>query len=215
MHTDNYCYSTCPSGYYGVSSNYSCVACDSSCSGCTLTSTNCVNCSAGNYRQIGSNACGSCASGYYGDNSTILCTVCPTGCLTCTSASVCTACQQVAGVTHYLYNNQCVSVCPATTFGNSVGPACSACTAPCETCSSSATTCLTCTVGNVLHFGTTTCSSSCPAGQYDSGSKTCLECSIYCSTCSINSTNCQSCLSIGGFGYYLSGSSCQATCPDG
>lgn len=164
LYTDAKCYQTCPDQFYGNLSNHQCTACDGSCNKCTLSATNCVNCAGGNYRQIGSNACGTCASGYYGDTSTSLCTICPVGCLTCTSATVCTACKQVAGVTHYLYNNECLEVCPTTTFKDAVGPACTACTAPCLTCSSSATTCLTCTAGNVLHFGTTTCSGTCPDG---------------------------------------------------
>ena len=131
LYTDAKCYETCPDQFYGNLTNHQCTACDGSCNKCTLSATNCVNCAGGNYRQIGSNACGTCASGYYGDTSTSLCTICPVGCLTCTSATVCTACKQVAGVTHYLYNNLCLEVCPTTTFKDAVGPACTACTAPC------------------------------------------------------------------------------------
>ena len=90
---------------------------------------------------------------------------------------------------------------------------CTACTTPCATCTG-ATACLTCDGANLLHYGTTTCSNACPDGQYDGGSGKCLQCSVYCKKCT-SLTACSACNSLGGVGYYLSGSSCIASCPAG
>ena len=215
-HTDNYCYETCPTGFFGNSSTHVCDACDGTCDGCSLSATNCINCAANNYRQIGSNACGTCASGLYGDTTTKLCTVCPVGCLTCTSASVCASCKAVAGHNHYLSGSSCVEGCPAATFGTTNGTGflvCEACAAPCATCTA-AGVCLTCSGANLLHYGTTTCSASCPGGEFNGGSGKCLQCPIYCKTCTAYAT-CTACNSLGGVGYYLSSSACIATCPTG
>ena len=150
--------------------------CDATCDGCSLSSTNCILCASGSFRQIGSNACGSCAAGYYGDASTILCTVCPVGCSACTSATVCSACQAVAGVSYHLLSGECLSVCPSTHFNDSTNGVCTACANPCVTCVGPSTACLTCNASTVLNFGTTTCSATCPAGEYDGGSGQCEQC---------------------------------------
>lgn len=218
LHTDNKCYQTCPQGYFGNVSAHKCDACDGSCDGCSLSATNCILCATNNYRQIGSNECGACATGYYGDNSTNLCTVCPVGCAECSAASVCSKCKAVAGVNYYLNSSACLVTCPSGSFGTTDGSGnlvCSSCTGPCATCKDSGTTCLSCTSGNVLYYTEATCSNSCPNGEYDGGSQKCKPCSIYCQTCTNSASNCQSCKSLGGIGYYLNGTSCIATCPDG
>jgi proprotein convertase subtilisin/kexin type 5 len=140
------------------------------------------------------------------------------GCVQCTSASVCSKCTQIAGVNYYLNATACLSICPTGTLGITDGSGdlvCTACTGPCATCSGAITYCLSCTSGNVLYYTEATCSAHCPDGEYDGGSGACKPCAIYCKTCSSSALDCQSCKSLGGVGYYLSGTSCLISCPEG
>ena len=214
LYTDSRCYSSCPNGFYGSTTNYQCTGCDSTCDGCTLSSTNCIKCASNKFRLIGSNQCGSCPDGYYGYSITKLCTICPTGCTTCTSPSACAGCASVAGLNYYLLNGTCLQICPIKKFGDTSGaaPVCTDCPSTCISCTSSSV-CLTCETGNVLRYGTSVCASSCLDGSYNGGSGYCLACSIYCKTCVTSADNCQSCNSLGGVGYYLNSNKCTATCP--
>ena len=146
----------------------------------------------------------------------MLCTLCPTGCTTCTSPTACSACTSVVGIQYYLFNGTCLQICPSGMYGDTSGaaPVCSTCSSPCLTCTS-LNNCITCDTGNKLLYGQQTCQSSCLLGQYDDGNGRCQKCSIYCSNCTGSADNCLNCTILGGVGYYLSGSSCIATCPNG
>ncbi len=177
LHSDNFCYNSCPAGYFANSTNNQCMSCSNQCDGCTLSATNCIKCSLGKFKKIGSNTCDTCADGYYGNTITNYCTLCETGCKTCNSTLICTSCTSVAGVNYYLYNNKCLPVCPLGKYGNTnaSAPVCSNCTSVCSSCISS-TACLSCAAGYVLLYGQQTCQSNCLLGQYDNGAGRCQKC---------------------------------------
>lgn len=218
LYTDNKCYSICPFGYFGQLSPNTCVSCDTtSCNGCVGSATSCINCANSYVRVIGSTICtNDCGAGYYASSLTKSCTVCPVGCAACSSATVCTICQNVAGVSYYLLNSQCSINCPTNQYGGIDGsnnPICTVCVSPCLTCTS-ISACLSCTVpsGKSLVYGTTTCD-NCPDGQYSS-SQVCLLCSINCVTCSTSSSSCDSCgRSVYGIDLFFYSHACIATCP--
>lgn len=91
------------------------------------------------------------------------------------------------------------------------------CTTPCKDCAlSTPSVCTQCYginglpgVGDNIIFGSNQCKSTCSNGEYLSGS--CLPCDVKCSLCSVSATNCQECKT----GFFLSGSTCVATCPTG
>ena len=110
---------------------------------------------------------------------------------------------------------QCVDTCPTGTFPkSSANRECSACRANCAVCSSYST-CTTCASGFSLINGY--CSTSCPSGQYKSGTS-CFSCPAMCRTCT-SATTCTSCNSTSGVTYYLMSNTassqtlCYASCP--
>jgi proprotein convertase subtilisin/kexin type 5 len=228
LHSDNVCYSVCPSGFYGVyTTAYVCMACAESCNGCTLSAIHCVSCKDSTYFwKIGSDECtNDCGSGYYGDTTTGSCTVCPTGCSACSmpgSSVLCSGCQMVAGVSYYLYSSQCYSVCPLTS-GTSHGQypvaaslSCAECNATCQTCKGAAATdCLSCPANAYLIAGTGECNpAGCIDGQYaPGGTYYCLLCDLSCKTCS-SATVCTSCGSaVSGTALFLYSGTCIMICP--
>lgn len=121
---------------------------------------------------------------------TSTCQICSTNCLECsTSSTQCTNCP----VPLFLFNNVCVSSCPAGYYGN---------TAPaidtCSTCDSVVTNCANCLASGCLkckdYFylyaasNTTafSCVSQCPSGYYaDTLNMICLKCQLpNCAQCS-------------------------------
>jgi proprotein convertase subtilisin/kexin type 5 len=218
--SNNTCLATCSFGYYGASGN-ACSSCDTSCLGCTQSSTNCISCASTYFRKAGSTLClGTCPDGYYADSGTNLCTLCPLGCKLCsmnTSVS-CSVCMAAAGVQYYLDSttNTCVPQCPSTYYPSvSSTPSCNACSGNCATCLD-ASNCITCIANTYLGYGETTCYSACPNGQYNAtGSGKCQNCNTFCATCSATATTCLTCTSLGGVAYFLSNSTCTATCPSG
>ena len=184
LHTDNSCYESCLSGYFGNSTINECMSCSSDCDGCTLAATNCIKCASGKFKQIGSNNCGSCPDGYYGSTVSNYCTLCETGCKTCNSSLVCTSCKSVAGVNYYLDSNKCLPVCSLGKYGDNTGtaPVCTNCTSICGSCIS-LTACLSCATGYVLLYGQQTCQSSCLLGQYNDGARRCQKCEFNCLSC--------------------------------
>ena len=66
-------------------------------------------------------------------------------------------------------------------------------------------------------YGSTTCTTLCPNGQYaNSTSKQCLLCIQSCLTCTAQPSNCLTCgSSVGGQNLFLSSSKCVLICPNG
>jgi len=66
-----------------------------------------------------------------------------------------------------------------------------------------------------LQIGLTVCATGCNPGEYASSlTNQCTICPPVCSTCTSNSS-CQSCKSLNGMAYFLTGSSCLFSCPQG
>ena len=118
-----------------------------------------------------------------------------------TTTGICTKC----ATNYLLYNNTCVTSCPADQLTND-NLNCVPCTTNfvnCSTCTN--TQCLSCTYGQ-LNSTSGHCV-PCSPGTYDlSGS--CVVCPSSCTTCT-SQTACQTCAT----SYYLLGSVCSATCP--
>lgn len=162
---------------------------------CTSLSV-CLSCKSGFY--LYNTSCVSdcktvSSSTYYGDNETNVCRLCPFPCGTCEVINNITSCYSCN--VGYLYNSQCVFVCPNGTYPvfNSV-LVCESCSSSspyfCSTCSINSTVCTSCI--SSYYLLDSVCVSSCPSGYY-SNSGLCLSCQSPCLTCSGNSTNCSSC----------------------
>lgn len=196
------CIFVCPSGTYQNSTSNTCITCDISCSICIgPLNTQCSSCSNATvngkiviyYLGIGQTTCLTyCPNGQYIDSKyPNLCQPCSSTCVTCQSDSVtCTSCP--AG--YYYYLSSCVSVCPSGTYGDQMNWICMTCDTSCLLCSGPLTTeCTSCsniTIGGILKIyylsiGQTSCSSSCPSGQYIDAniSNFCQSCNINCATC--------------------------------
>jgi len=113
-----------------------------------------------------------------------------------------------------------MAICPSGTYPDST-LVCIACDSPCKTCSGGSTLCTSCVSNSstpYLEFGTNTCKTGCPNGQYLPNSTfLCALCNANCLTCSSSPTNCTSCgLSLSsGLQLYLFNNTCLATCPSG
>lgn len=157
----------------------------------------------------------SCSGNFYNLSNT--CVQCTSPCFGCTgSGTFCTSCIN----TTYLYNNTCLTLCPAGFFQNT-GNVCSACLSNCLTCSGANNYCTSCNNGTYLSSRLNTCvsSSQCESYQYaDSITWRCTNCSVSCNGCSSSSTNCLACATgyiiDTAFGSTLPGR-CTNVCPTG
>ena len=128
---------------------------------------------------------------------------CGLNCGICSNnTGICSLC----ATNYLLYNNTCLTSCPADQLTND-NLNCVPCTTNfvnCSTCSN--TQCLSCNYGQ-LNSTIGQCE-PCIPGTYDlSGS--CVVCPSSCTTCT-SQTTCQTCAT----NYYLLGSVCTATCPN-
>jgi proprotein convertase subtilisin/kexin type 5 len=104
--------SSCQSGTYGSTSNYTCSPCTSPCATCNQSATNCTSCITNTW--LTNNQCqSSCPNGFYND-STGVCLSCVTPCTYCTTKSSCTKCNNP----YFLSGFFCVtsSSCPNGTY---------------------------------------------------------------------------------------------------
>ncbi|XP_009067528.1 PREDICTED: proprotein convertase subtilisin/kexin type 5-like [Acanthisitta chloris] len=117
---------------------------------------------------------------------------CDPSCKTCEkSADICTTCPEGKFLSH----DNCVSLCPEKTFGNTASGKCEMCGEGCEACSDH-WHCQRCQAETdqplFLHKGR--CLQECPEGYFND-SETCTECSGSCKTCIESATKCLSCKS--------------------
>ena len=164
--------STCPSGFYTVSANYSCPACLFSCGTCT-NATDCVSCDPLSNRVLSGTQCVP-NSGFY-ENNTHNATVCVSPCVTCTSASACltcvvgfyisgttcTLCSTIANCTQCSSSTNC-TLCQSGYVANTTTGICDVvpCTvANCVSCPTSNSVCDNCSAGYQLTSNT--CNSVC------------------------------------------------------
>ena len=152
--TQTVCDFDCPSGsYINTSIPYVCQICDTKCVTCN-SQIKCQNCRTPYYYDAPLLTCGNtCRAGYFmnrTDSNSFHCTVCATGCKECTNAGLqsCTSCQNdtAGGVTYYLRKDaaECVTTCPAGSYGVASNNTCQSCADGCATCTTSPTTCQSC-----------------------------------------------------------------------
>ena len=100
---------------------------------------------------------------------------------------------------------------------------CAGCNVKCQTCfgpnENQCTSCRTLddtTTHNYLQYGTTTCVTACPDGQYANvTSHLCHLCDSNCAKCDTNSVNCLTCDMDGGAEVFLEGTVCVEICQIG
>ena len=165
-----------------------------------------------------------CPDGQY-DSGSKTCLQCSTFCATCSSnSSNCLSCNTLGGVGYYLHSAACIITCPDLFYENTTNLQCAACDAACAICTGpSKSECSQCKNDGAndyyLEYGTTTCSQTCPVGQYQdtSGTFQCLLCASSCDTCLNTSSNCQTCAfsTTIGANVFLSGTQCLLACPAG
>ena len=204
------CQSSCPSGGTLAPLNGVCTACDATCLTCSISITNCTTCntSSANPYFFTNQCLTTCPQTYYNVSVTGTCVLCVTAninCVNCSSASTCLSCN--TGFVFMQSTSQCLSVTP-TGFVNISGIAV-ACTGECKTCSVAADNCTSC---NTLNLEGNLCVTTCQVG-FVPITQACLACTPNCSTCSGSQTACLSCLNGLNPQVYLTGGTCQQTCP--
>lgn len=240
------CVQSCPSGYFAdlvadPTLTNLCSACSVGCIGCTSAGySSCSSCTNNGATKLwlhyGTTTCDSiCPSGEYmgsGVND-FQCLQCSATCLTCTGTSTnCVTCPS-PNLLHQASPGvwTCVSVCQAGYYQDALNPVCNKCPTGCALCIDGTiaggfgTQCSQCqtelTVAYYLISGTTTCSTSCPVGQFAGSSATanqCVLCATGCASCTAGTLNdCTSCGTAAGSPYYLAvgTTTCAVACPDG
>lgn len=179
------CINQCPNGNY-MSSLSVCTPCVlNNCLQCDVV--NCFKCNALYLSTSNSNGtyivkCSiACDDYYFPVNET--CQKCISNCVTCSSNSNCQKCS----LSYSLYNNQCFSTCPITTYviTSTNGNSCYNCSSKCNSCTSNSS-CTVCTTSYYLLNGL--CVSTCPSGFYPrSADSSCQPCSLMnCLTCQMD-----------------------------
>ena len=216
------CVSTCPSGYYGTTADYTCHRCytknlpsfpDESCLTCFGPNSNeCQSCASPLLLDTSTRKCvPACPIGWYADSSVSKCFQCyqapatsPTqSCYTCNSntANSCLSC--FPNATLNSLTNSCVLSCPAGWWRDITTNTCKQCyqylpSAPtkqaCETCSGGeSNNCLSCNSPYFLDPTTGRCGSTCPESYWeDTANKLCSPCYVAGSPTS-NSQSCKTC----------------------
>ena len=122
------------------------------------------------------------------------------------------------GVHLYLSGTSCIATCPQSQWGNNSTHTCDSCSPGCLTCTNTGLdNCQSCANVSATQYylimGTTTCSTSCPDGQYiDSNHPNdCRPCASNCITClgtadHCTNTNCSA-------NFLFLNNSCLANCP--
>lgn len=198
------CVYLCPSTTYIDTVNNKCIDCHAWCLSCWGgLNTQCNRCNniTNSSNQVtiyylisGSSTCSqTCPDLQYIDSRVPnYCQLCSSSCLTCAgNSTTCLTCQ----TGNYFYNNTCIPTCPTSTYPNIMASICASCDAACLACTGSgANSCQSCKSPYLLSFGTTSCISQCPNGQYsNSTANGCLLCSSICHTCINASTICTTC----------------------
>lgn len=161
-----------------------------------------------------------CPPGQYEYPLLLTCKYCAASCLTCNSSGIdCQTCTNVSGVPYFNLNNQCLLSCPDRYYGQTTSNICQGCLGGCALCfGGTNTSCTKCEDYNnqtfYLVYGSTNCSLTCPAGQYQVPFQhACLLCDPNCYTCVGLSTNCTSCfLTSTGIRLFLQNQLCVQTC---
>ncbi|MCP3681762.1 MAG: hypothetical protein GY861_03640 [bacterium] len=207
---NNKCIPTCPNHMTNL--NGICVDC--------TDKTNCLRCAAENPGTCEicvanmvvhtGNCIPKCSGSLYLEvsNGVKSCKTCYSTCATCSEGGNATThkCDTCAAGLVFL-NGNCNTTCPA---GNGLyREKCLTClVSDCDLCDNTLRTCLTCKNNKPLLDGK--CVSSCTGKFYLKG-KECEECNFACAVCTGSSNNCSKCNN----GYFLHGSECKKTCPDG
>ena len=221
------CSTSCPTGQVmGTGTNAGlCVNCNAECATCWGNASTCTSCAATfkKFKLItGGISCNTtCPDGTWVSGND--CLPCSIGCQKCTtSATTCTAC---ANTTLAIYrqltsvSTSCVTdSCPLGWFASA--NICVQCAKGCTKCNGPAiSNCQLCGTVDTVQFylvGGTTCATSCPVGQFISGS-TCMLCDVSCKECIDATTTCSFCSSdtVTGAPLYLATTGCVADCPAG
>lgn len=222
------CLPVCPKGKYGNLDDFTCKNCADGCESCFgAANTSCYSCkkvgSTNYYLEYGEfNCLTTCLAGQYANSTSFKCLLCSANCATCSSSSTnCSTCGfSSVGMNLYLSNNKCVASCPQGQWGNSSDYKCTNCADECLACfGPSISNCTLC--GNAStktyykHIGDTVCNTTCPDGQFISGSipNFCQPCSSICVTCEATAENCTSSTCAANF-FFLS-NECLSECPNG
>jgi len=114
-----------------------------------------------------------------------------------------------------------MSVCIQGTFPNVLSSQCQPCATGCNSCTGSTLNdCSSCgavstSIVYYLSYGTTSCVTACPSGQYSLTNNLCYMCDPSCATCQGVSTNCTSCTSANVvILLYFFNSTCVSVCPN-
>ncbi|CAD8210006.1 unnamed protein product [Paramecium octaurelia] len=166
LKTDNWCYETCPDGYYNNKVGWLCSPCNSQCKTCYgFSELTCLSCNAPlAYYQ---NEClVECYDGYGSINN--ICQPCAANCKSCfgTLPNECLACM----TGFYTLNNQCYVKCPRSFIG----------IRPQYICKCIYDNCVTCT--STQFFLDNQCYDTCPTGYFGFNSL-CIKCDVTCGTC--------------------------------
>lgn len=231
--TDTTCYTTCPDGQFknDATSPNQCLKCDASCTKCSGTPTNCTFCGLMGSTSIYlySGTCLTiCPNGYYALISTTSsnkCAPCASGCSICTGAALtnCQACTTVGVSDYYLDigGTTCALTCLTGQFAGS-NHQCASCDPNCAQCVGTATNCTFCSKATGMFLYQSVCYSVCPSGFFGAinslanTTDACLACTTGCLTCTTAGlTSCMSCGNNGTADFYLSGTTCATSCPNG
>lgn len=225
---NNSCVASCPVGYWGNATLFTCDKCSPGCTACTSLS-DCsvcgnvtINSTAADvyYKDIYSSVCNlTCPDGQFiSSTKQNVCVLCSSQCVTCFGiASNCTSSTCLAN--YFFLNGSCLSVCPDNYYPNSTVWQCQQCSSGCQSCfGSGLTQCTKCNLFNsttqyYLEIGGNTCGPTCNLGEFPSPlTKLCTFCNAACSNCS-SLTICSSCQSVNGIAYFLNATTCTALCP--
>ena len=121
-------------------------------------------------------------------------------------------CQYNVQCLNYLYQGQCLNVCPQTSYPTSTHT-CLKCTNGCQYCLS-ATQCLQCLPGYFFNSTTSACQAICQNGMYVDGSGNCLSCMPNCAQCQWSPTKITVvCLKCANTYYLKDQTTCSQVCP--
>ena len=216
----------CQNGTYRDSVTLACTVCESTCVECVgPTASNCTACNASSpvFRTLSVSQC-VCLPGYFLNTANNTCILCHSSCTACIGSSDynCSACQSnfiLIGsyckfnltCANYLYEGQCVDVCPKNSFPTA-SHTCSRCTNGCLYCLS-ATICLECLSGYFYNSSTGACSAICQLGRFVDPSGLCLPCMSDCLECQWNTNKSTlTCLKCSA-SFFIKDGSCSSVCP--
>ncbi|KAL4486108.1 hypothetical protein ABPG72_012161 [Tetrahymena utriculariae] len=206
-------YNTNPSNTYNLYSTSIayCQQCNTNCYGCQDGNPSvCTDCYNNQYLNPSTNTCDSiqppntfCQLKTVSGQSFYNCQKCDSTCQSCSAASnpkSCTSCN-INSQNKYLYNNQCFSSNPNSTYCDS-NFICQSCDLSCKECVApgNANSCTQCDISSSnMYFYNNSCQNSQPVGTFCDSNFICQKCSPNCQTCLSSINYCSSCLA----GQYL------------